>query len=123
MSVKAASAELVTALKTVVYDGYPLSVYTDLGANVNPPAVVLGVPILEFASGCPEPTDARFRVFVVVKADDHAPERLWELVPLVSTAIYEQSSGVVVTPATPMPFQSGNVDLPAYEVPAEFALT
>lgn len=123
MSVKAAAEALEAALKTVVYEEHPIRVYRDLGANVNPPAAVLGAPELSFESGCPEPTDARFRVFVVVRADDRAPERLWELVPLVSAAIYELSDGVVVSPATPTLFQSGNVDLPAYEVPAEVPLT
>lgn len=115
--VKAAAEALEFALKTAVN----LRVHRDLGANVDPPALVLGPPALTWEGVCLEPTEARFLVYVVVRADEYALERLWALVPQVSEAL-DGVTDAAVRRADPGSYPSAGVDLPAYSIQVDYAL-
>lgn len=113
-----AAVDLETALKLIP----EVSVHRDPGAPLtSPPAVVIGPPALEWESGCPAPTAARFLVYVVVTADERAVERLWELVELVAATIDTQTDAAVIR-ADPAVFVSGTSQLPCYEIQTEVPL-
>lgn len=106
---------LVTALT-----GVSGQVYTDLGASVNPPCIMLGPPALEWEGVCVGPTSARWLVYVIVPADERAMERLWELVEPVADAI--DGTPAVVIRADPGVYAAGTQDLPCYEFQVEVSL-
>lgn len=108
-----ASAALTAALRTVA----GVRVYTDPAAVVDPPAAVLGPPSLTWSALCPEPTSARFLIYVVVAADDQAMPRLWGLVPTVAAAVDALPEASVIR-ATPGAF----TELPSYEIETEVSL-
>lgn len=118
MSITAAAG----ALREVLEDLDGLRFYDDLAAVLDPPAVLLGPPALEWG-GRPGngPVNARFLVIVAVAADDRALPRLWELVPQVGDAIESAVDAVVLT-ATPGSWMSGGTDLPCYELTVEVSL-
>lgn len=94
--------------------------YRDLGANVDPPATLLGPPQLKWEAYCSDPTSAQFMVYLVVPAKDRAIEQLWDLVPKVAEALDE--SDAVVRRADPGTFNAGGSDLPSYELTVEVAV-
>lgn len=119
IAIATAAAELVTALKTV--EG--LRVYSDQGADLDPPCALLGPPQLDWTryndSG---PSSATFIVLVAVKADDRAVERLWDLVPAVAKAV-ETLPGAAVRQAFPVSLATGQTtQLPAYQLQVEVSL-
>lgn len=116
--VKAAAETLEAALKAL---GMPVK--RDPGARLNPdPAsIVLGPPALTFEALCPEPSDARFLVYVVVGADEYALERLWALVPKVAAAC-DGVQDAAVRRADPGTYPSGGVELPSYAIQVDYAL-
>lgn len=120
-TVKEAATTLETKLKEL---GRP--VLRDPGQRVDPPALILGPPGLGWSGYCgPAPTTARFSVWIVVPADGHALERLWELVPQVAAKVEELVDATladVERAAQPATFPSGGVELPAYEVQVDYAL-
>lgn len=123
MTVRDAADALVDALATI--DG--LRVYRDLGATVEPPAVLIGAPALGWRSfGGPAPTSARFPLFVVCAADEWALSTLWELVPRVAAAVesHVQAAAVQDGPAAAQPttVHTSGVELPAYELTIEVDL-
>lgn len=95
----------------------------DFGPNVDPPALVIGPPALQWESGCPVPTEARFLVYIVVTNDDRFMDRLDELIEPVAAAIDATRDAVVIR-ADPgrWPTQTATGDLPAYELTVEVAL-
>lgn len=99
-----------------------LRVYPDPGATVTPPAVVIGLPVLVSDSGCVGPRLARFKVAVIVSADERAAERLWDLVPLVEAAIWTVQDAVTAPEQTPGVFTNGGLALPSYELSVEVGL-
>jgi hypothetical protein len=121
-TVKHAAEVLEAALKQIP----DLRGHRDLGARVDPPAFIVGPPELGWSGyGGPEPTSARFVVWVVVSADDLALERLWELVPAVVAKVEELDDVTLADvdrPATPGTFPSGGSELPAYQVQVDYAL-
>lgn len=117
MSIKPAAETLLTALRGVA----GVRVYDDSGANVDPDAVVLGPPTLEWAGVCPGPTSARWTVYVVVKASDRALQRLWDLVPAVADAVDAVPDAAVIR-ADPGVFSAGGVDLPCYQIQVDVSL-
>lgn len=121
-AVKDAAEELLAALRTVP----DLRVHSDLGANLEPPAVILGAPALGWRSFCRQPTSARFVVFIVVAADDRALESLWDLVPQVATAVEDNMQAAAVqdgpSAALPTTFYTAGVELPCYELTIEVDL-
>lgn len=114
--VKEATATLEAALKGV--GGLR---YFPLGANVDPPGLVLGPPMLERRANCFEWTDATFSVFIVVGMDDRALERLQQFVTPVADALDAITDAVVRT-ATPGVYNSGSQDLPCYTLNVEVSL-
>lgn len=95
--------------------------YPHLLANVDPPATMVGLPRLEWAVVCSEPTSATFLVYLMVALDDRAVDRLQDMLPVVVEAI-ESVPDAVVTTATPLVSPYGAPDLPAYEITVEVAL-
>ncbi len=93
------------------------------GDNIQCPAVVIGPPALTFGSGVPEPTDARFLVYLVVDGPiGRELATLLELAPFVFEAIDTQTDGVVVQ-ADPATYVVGaDLELPAYEIVVEVPL-
>lgn len=113
-----ATAELKAALATV--NGAVAT--TDPGGTLAAlPALVIGPPRLVWQTGCVEPTEARYLVWVVVDADERAIERLWDLVVEAGHAIDAYSDAVVIQ-ADPAVFPSGTAQLPAYELQVEVPL-
>lgn len=96
-------------------------VYTDLGAPVDPPGIVLGPPALTWEGPCSEPTTARFIAYVVVAADDRALPALWDLAPAVAEAVDAVPDAVVLR-ADPANFSSGGHDMPAYMIEIEVSI-
>lgn len=118
MSTVTEAAEALEAALTTV-EG--LRTYRDPGANVAPPAVVLGPPLLRWEGFRAGPTSATFTVFLVTAADDRALERLWQWVPVVAEALDEVTDAATST-ATPGTFPAGGADLPCYQLQAEVSL-
>lgn len=116
--VKQAAGALAEALDTV--EG--LAVYTNLAARLSPPAAMVGAPELAWDAYGLEPSSARFPVFVVVKADDYAMTRLWELVAQVSAAVDQHLDSAAVTGAVPFVYNGAGADLPAYQITVECGL-
>lgn len=117
MSVKAAAEALQVAVGAV--NGVRL--HKDLGGTIAPDAVVVGPPSLTWEAYCLEPTGATFVVWVITKADKRAVERLWELVPLVATAL-DGVDDATVSRADPGSYPSGGTELPAYSIQVDVAL-
>lgn len=124
MTTPAEAAQLLeTALRTV--DG--LRVYRDRGAAVDPPAAIVGLPQLGWQGYCGSaPTHARFRIDLVVAADERAHERLWRLIPLVAEAVEAVASATLAPfefPASPVMFTTAQqTQLPGYEITVDVAL-
>lgn len=108
-----ARADLEAAAKTVP----GVNTYA-LGAQVTPPAVVVGPARLQPLGSCAGPATAAFAVWVIVALDDRALERLEELAPAVWAAIEDQTDAVV-TAADPAVYVAGGPDLPCYELTTE----
>lgn len=122
-TVAEAAEQLLAAVDTV--EG--LRVHRDLGANVTPPAALLGAPALGWRSFCgPQPTSARFVLFIVVDATERALEDLWALVPKVATAVEQEMKSAAVqdgpSAAMPTTWNSAGIELPAYELTIEVDL-
>lgn len=89
-------------------------VYTDPGANIIPPAVVIGLPDLTWETySSSEPTEMTSTLYLMVKSDETSEKRLVALLELVAAALYE-STDFVITKAQPALFLVGTTDLPAY---------
>lgn len=117
--VEAAQALLV-ALKSVP----DMPVHTDMGAVVDPPALVVGPPGLLWQVHGRGPNLARFPVWVVVDADERALERLWDLVPAVVEALEAADVEITVDDQGALPdiWPGGKAGLPAYQIFTEVAL-
>jgi|SRR5262245_1287829 len=88
----------------------------------NPPTVYIPPPELTWDAVMRAPTEAVFEVVVAVAADEFAIERLFALLPIVTTAIDDaENLDASVLSATPGVWRSGNVDLPCYFVRTEIA--
>ena len=95
--------------------------YADPGAVVDPPGVVLGAPALTWGTGCADPTEARWLVYLVVAASDRALEELWELLPIVVAAL-DSVPGAAVIRADPGAYLAGGPELPCYEIQVDYGL-
>lgn len=112
-----ARAGLLAALGTVD----ELRVESDVGAQLDPPAAMVGPPALTFGGPTSDPAGATFVVIVAVAADDRAVDRLFALLPEVTAAI-ESQTDAVVTGADPGAWQNGSTALPCYEISVEMSL-
>jgi hypothetical protein len=113
-----AAGELLAALRTVSDVGEP---YGELAQSVRTPGVVLGAPALTWGTGCIDPTEGRWIVYVVTAVSDRAMEELWDLVPRVAAALDAVPSASVIR-ADPGAFPDGASQLPCYEITVEVNL-
>lgn len=122
-TVREAAEALETALRTVP----GVRVYRDPGANIDPPAAIVGPPALGWRGFCGSaPVSARFSIWLTSPADDRTLERLWELVPAVAAVLDQVENATLADlelQATPGQFPtSGGVTLPAYEIQVDVSL-
>lgn len=118
MSATSATAKrLRAALRTVP----GVRFYDDYSASVAPPALLLGPPSLTWGAACKQPTEGTFLAYLVVKSDNRAVERLWDLIESV-TEVIENTDFASVTEANPLSFAVGGTDLAAYEITINAAL-
>ncbi|QWF81138.1 hypothetical protein [Amycolatopsis sp. CA-230715] len=120
----AALDELAAALTSVT--GLRLA---QLGADFEPPGVVVGVPRLEwsgyhgYGNDTTPPSAASFPIFLVANLDpDKTVSELLRYGPLVGAAI-EKVTRATVEAADPGFYTAGGRDLPAYVFTAEFPLS
>lgn len=118
MSAIADTAALLNQALDAIVD---LPTTTDPGANIQPPATVLGPPALRWEVGCVGPTSARFLVYIIVPSDDRSVERLWDLIEVVDEAI-DTVPDAVVLEANPATYVVGTTPLPCYELVVEVAI-
>lgn len=116
-TVDEAADSLTTALAAV--PGFRQYALGD--GQIDPPAWVLGPPLLDFASPFPEPTQATFTVFVVAPLDERAPERMYRAVQPFVEAI-DGVTDAVVRNAVPSMYLAGSQDLPCYSLSVEVSL-
>lgn len=117
ITVDAAADELTAALKAIDgYRGYALG-----DGQIDPPAWVVGPPLLDFEAFGPEPTQATFTVFVVVPFDDRAPERMYRAIAPFTEAI-DGVTDAVVRNASPGIYVAGAQELPCYSISVEFSI-
>lgn len=110
-----------TALNEALKGVEGVRVYDDPGANMDPPALLVGPPTLTWEGYGSGPVNARIIVYLVVPENDRALEKLGELVASVADAIDDTSDSVVVR-ADPGLLIVGGQELPSYEVLVEVAL-
>jgi hypothetical protein len=117
-AVSDAAERLAEGLKTV--EGVRLH---ELGGNIDPPALVLGMPRLGFDTYSPgQITAVTFPVFLIVAMDDRAQLRLWELAEPVAEAIESVVDAVVSGTAEPSLYLAGTTELPSYTFTVEMSL-
>lgn len=94
----------------------------DRTGTMRTPAVVVSLPTVTWSAYCPDPTEAEFRVSLVVALDEYAMDRLMELLPLLHEAL--EGTGATVTQALAVPFDSplGSAGLASYELVTTFPL-
>lgn len=95
-------------------------VYTDMGQAVDPPAVVIPPPSLTYDAYRPTPTEASFKVALVVAQDDRAVERLFALLDPVQQAIYDSEFAAMSAAAEPGSW--GSNPLPCYLLTIEVSV-
>lgn len=110
-TVKQAADAIADALAQV--EG--LRPYTEVDGNVQPPAAVLGPPVMTWRGYCPagQPSTAQFPVYVIVDMNERALEGLWDAVPVVAEAL-SSVDNATFSQASPAVWSAGNTDLPAY---------
>lgn len=119
-------AEAAAALRDALTTVEGVRPYTDIGGNLDPPAAIVGPPVLGWGAFAGQVTSARFTVWIVVKADEMAQERLWQLVPAVAEAIEAEIPDAAVqagpTAAVPATFPTSSSELPGYQLTVEIVL-
>jgi hypothetical protein len=114
VSLSSVIASLATALDAISID---IRTYTDPGANLDPPCVVIGLPDILFqtygGNMSPTPIEASLTLYLMVQADAYATENLSALLEQVVDAIWSVAD-YSVTDAKPGVWKTSNVDLPAY---------
>lgn len=91
-------------------------------ADVDPPAVVVGPPALEWEDYSSAPSTGRYPVWLVVTGGDGATEQLLGLVPLVAAAIDAIDNAALLRADPGVYPSSTGSDLPAYQFTVEIAL-
>lgn len=111
--------EQLTALREALIAG-GLRVHR-VGDPLDPPAVLIEPPSLTWVRRGPAPSEATFRVAVVIAADDREAERATELALSVA-ALVDGLRGFVVRSAEPDRVKSGSTELPCFMINIEVAL-
>jgi hypothetical protein len=119
MSIVSDAAERLTeGLKTV--EGVRLY---DLGATVDPPALVIGIPRLTYGTYSPgQISEVTFSVFLIVAMDDRAQLRLWELAEPVGEAIESVVDAAISGTVEPGFYMDGQTELPSYTFTVEMSV-
>jgi hypothetical protein len=120
-AVEAARDAIADALGMV--DGLSGRVHVGAFPQLHPPAAVVGPASFLWEAYDTDPTTAAISVAIVVRADAEAISTLYGLVPAAANAIHENVVTAVVRSASPLSYQSGGQDLPAYELRVEVALS
>jgi hypothetical protein len=94
-------------------------VQVDVGQSVDPPALVIVPPHLTYDSYNPGPTEATFRVPLVVASDDRSIDTLEALLPLVEQAVHD-SADASLTEAVPGSW--GSPSLPCFLLTIEVSV-
>jgi len=113
--------DIRTTLNQALKGVQGVRVYEDPGANMDPPAVLVGPPSLTWEGYGANPSSARIIIYLIVPADDRVLERLGDLITSVAGAIDDTQNAVVLR-ADPGTFTVGGQELPSYEVLVEVAL-
>ena len=96
-------------------------VYSDPGANVSPPGILVSVPTLQWDAAFVEPTIASFQVIYAVNFDDRAATNLMKSGALISDAIDDPT--FTIDSASPGTWESGGVSMPSYNFVVSAALS
>jgi hypothetical protein len=115
VSVLAARARLTEALAAS-----GIRVITDVGRSPDAPCLIVPLPTLTYDAYAPGPTDASFRVPLIVAADDRTDEQLLTLLPLVEQAVYDSEDAAMTGPAEPGSW--GTPPLPCYLLTIEVSV-
>lgn len=116
-SIQQARAALSEALDGI--DG--LRVHRELGDVVDPPAVMVSLPRVEFRGPPGEPTHATFTIPLFAARTGDVSDELAGWLPVVASCL--ENIGVPVTAAVPGTWPAGgSVELPAYLIEVEVAL-
>ena len=117
--------EARAALVAVLDELSGLRVYDRLGEDVDPPAVLVSLPRLEFNGRVPgEPTNATFTIPVFGRRDgtSDVSDELASWLPIVAERLDGLNGQVSVIAAEPGTWPAGGVELPAYLIQVEVAL-
>lgn len=90
-------------------------------ALTDPPAVVLGVPVMQWSGPDHDPIEFTWPIAVVVPANDEAAMALLDLTPRVGAAL-DTIAEISVTRADPGIWTDGGTPLPCYEITCEVNL-
>lgn len=116
MSAADAFASLVATLGQVG----GVRVLVDVGQPVaSPPALVIPPPALTFDAYHPAPTEATFKVALVVTADERAVDRLLTLLPQVAAAVHDSDDAALIAAE---PGSWGSPPLPCYLLTIEVSV-
>jgi hypothetical protein len=91
------------------------------GVTGDPPCVYVPPPALTWDGYVDAPTEAVFEVVLAVRADAHAIERLFDLLPLVTEAL-DGAENAVVKEAEPSVWRVGTAELPCYLIRTEVSV-
>lgn len=89
------AADAFNELQLVLAGVSGVRVTADMAAKVDPPFLVVTPPKLTYDAYRPSPTEASFRVPLVVAGDERAAERLLDLLPAVEQVIYDSESAAL----------------------------
>lgn len=117
-SIQAARAALAEALGTLK----GLHVHTQLGDDVDPPAVMVSLPRVTFDGRIAEATGATFTIPLFARREGDVSDDLARWLPDVVATIDGLNDQVTVTAAAPGTWPAGGVELPAYLLEVEVAL-
>lgn len=90
--------------------------YSELGEDIDPPAAIVGPPLLRFDGYNVGPSEVEFTIYVVVGSRVKALSALGKLVTAVQEAVHEHVVWATVEDANPTTFPVGNQLMPAYEI-------
>lgn len=108
------------AVKAAVAGVPGVTVYTDPGATIDPPGVVVGLPDLSGNGtyNTPLPNELTMHLYLVVASNDAAQDSLVSLLDQLSEVVFD-ATDFVVTQAQPGTWQTSNTDLPCFVLTVE----
>jgi hypothetical protein len=113
------AADAFTRLVTTLRGVAGVRVYVDVAQSVDPPAMVVPPPTLTFDVYGPQPTEATFKVPLIVRGDSQETDDLLALLPVVAQAVHD-SDDAALTAAEPGSW--GSPPLPCYLLTIEVSV-